>query len=398
MADETKVIDGTFRGIRIRIASGGVNGGRKTSIKRFPNRDTNTIEDLGGLPRSYQLEIIVSDVGGQDYFAYRDSLLAALEAKGTAVLEHPLYGRIEDVQCTTFSLSENFSEFGRTIVSASFEISENTGIPQQTNTAISQLAAAQTAAVLAVNTDIADNFTVTTKYKDNFAAATDKINGIVDAARAATSFVGDSATDLNQINASISALADNVNSLVTDPQALADAVDNMFSDINGLIGTVENTATTLAGFFGFGDDDTEIIEATASRIERVKNNGILNGAVNAQSLAYAYTNTAQSTFETVDEIDTAANALEVQYQQVITNGASQTVKDALTEQRVATQQFFDEQRITARQVITVFTPRNSTRLLSFQYYGDSESADEIGELNEFADVSFIEGNVDILTA
>jgi len=398
MADESAIIDGTYRGIRIRIASGSVTGGRKVSIKRFPGRDTNAIEDLGGVPRSYRLEIIVSDLQGQDYFSYRDSLIAALEQKGPAILEHPLYGRIENVVCTTFSFNENFSEFGRTIVSASFEIDENTGIPQQTITALSQITAAQTAVISAVNNDVADNFSVTTKFTNNFGTAVDKVNAIVDSAKSATSFVGDAATDINQISAIIGELSSNVNSLITAPQSLADAIENVFSNINGLIGTVENTAKTMAAFFGFGDDAAVLAKTTAGRTERANNDVILNAAVNIPALSYAYTNTAQSAFETVEQIDVAANELETQYQRVIQSDFNQAAKDALTDQRVITQQFFDEQRLTLRQVIDVFTPTTSVRLLSYQYYAESESGEDIALLNNVADVSFIEDDVRILTA
>ena len=98
MASEEKILSGEFKGIQIRINSGSVVGGRKNAKKEFPNRDTQTIEDLGLLPRTYQLEILISDIGKtevnqepqQEYFDYRDSLIAAIEDKGTGVLIHPL--------------------------------------------------------------------------------------------------------------------------------------------------------------------------------------------------------------------------------------------------------------------------------------------------------------------
>ena len=80
MADEGRILVGSFKEIPIRIISGTVVGGRKFVKKEFPNRDTQTIEDLGLQPRSYQLEILIADIGKtaanldprQDYFDYRD--------------------------------------------------------------------------------------------------------------------------------------------------------------------------------------------------------------------------------------------------------------------------------------------------------------------------------------
>ena len=398
MADEAKVIDGRFKGIVIRLNSASISGGRKNVIHQFPNRDTNYIEDLGGKPRSYQLEIIVASTSSADYFAYRDSLLNALNSSTPGTLEHPLYGTIDNAVCIDFSLSENFSEFGVSIVSALFEISRNTGIPSQTNTALSQLVAGNAAVNAAVNSDIADRFAITSKFKDNFTAAVNKVAGMVTGFTDATSFIGDAASDINLITESIGQLSADINSLIIAPQDLADAIDNVFSTIDGVTGTTESTAETMADLFGFGDDDDDINTSTAGKTERAKNNEVLNGAMNCQALGYAYTNAAQSDFSTVDEIDTAANALEVQYQAIIVGGTSQAAKDAATDLRAVVQGFFGEKRLNASQVITVFTPTTSTRLLSYQYYGDSSNGEEIAALNNIGDVSFISDNVEILTA
>ena len=129
MADEAQIINGSYKGVPIAIDSGSIEGGRKTSVKQFPSRDTQSVEDLGLRPRKYSLEIIISDKQQQDYFAYRNSLLAALESRGPGELIHPLYGRIENVVAVNYSLNESFGSFGDTTVSVNFEVNENTGIP-----------------------------------------------------------------------------------------------------------------------------------------------------------------------------------------------------------------------------------------------------------------------------
>ena len=74
------------------------------------------------------------------------------------------------------------------------------------------------------------------------------------------------------------------------------------------------------------------------------------------------------------------------------------VKNSLADMRVDVQQFFREQRLTADQIVTIDTAETSTRLLAYQYYGSSDNASTIEDLNNIADVSFISGNLDILTA
>ncbi len=66
--------------------------------------------------------------------------------------------------------------------------------------------------------------------------------------------------------------------------------------------------------------------------------------------------------------------------------------------RLLVQQFLDEQRTILKQIITVHTYTTSARLLSFQYYAETDSALDIIALNDITDVSFVEGDVEILTA
>lgn len=397
MADSTRIFQGFYKGIPIAIDGGSVTGGRKVAIKQFPSRDTQSVEDLGLLPRKYSLDIIVNDKATEDYFAYRDSLLAALDSEGSGELIHPLYGRIEDVVAVSYSLNESFGEFGGAVVSVQFEINDNTGIPQSAGNVVTQIAVANAAVSAAVGADIADRFSVSNAFAGNFSAAVDKVNAIIDAAKDATSFIGETADTLNEFSAELGDLSANVNSLVTDPIALSDAVTSLFESVNGLFQSAEATFETAVGFFGFGADDTPLQQNTAGRIERQQNNDVLNGGVSALALGNAYLAGVQVEFQTTAEIDALAAALDAQYLALVENGASQDVKDAVTDMRVQVLEVLDETRLNTRQVLTVETRPTSVRLLAFNYYGSDELGQTLADLNEIDDVSFVEGFVQVLT-
>jgi len=417
MADSTRILDGFFKSVPIRIDSGSVTGGRKTSKKEFPNRDTQTIEDLGLRPRTYNLQIViaprtvVSDGKTktlQRYFEYRDEIIAAIENKAPGELIHPLYGRIENVVATTYSINEDFSDFGRTRLNVTFETSNDTGIPRQTITALSQLTQANSLVSAAVNSDITNNYSVLTKFTNNFGDAATKINAMIDAAVSATSFLGAAADEINEFNSFIGEFSADVNSLVIAPSSLATSVNNLFSNIDGLFGTVENTAKAFEGLFGFGGNDEDDVQATtAGRIQRKQNRAVLNGAINASALGFAYVNVSQIEFGNVREIEEAADDLEVQFQRVMESqtanapdspGISNEVVSAVTDMRVIVQQFFDEQKTISKQIIEVNVYTTPARVLSYQYYQESKSADDIISLNNITDVSFVDGTVEILTA
>lgn len=408
MADSTKILKGSFKGVPIRIDSGLVSGGRKTSKKEFPNRDTQTIEDLGLRPRTYTLQIIIAPIttvsGGttntnQGYFEYRDQIISAIENKDVGELIHPLYGRIENVKATTYSLNEDFSDFGRSRLNVTFEISNDTGIPRKTITSISQLTESNSSVITSVTSDISDNFSVLTKFTNNFKDAQDKINEIIDDAVKATSFIGAAVNEINEFNSFIGELSASINSLITNPLNLATSITNLFSNIDGLFGTIENTAKAFAGLFGFGNnDEDEILSTTAGKIQRKQNRAVLNASVNCLALSYSYVNVSQISFENVREIQVAEDALEVQFQRVVISGASNDVISSITDMRVIVQQFFDEQRITVKQIINVNVYTTPARVLSYQYYAESTSAEQIIQLNGITDVSFVDGDVEIVTA
>lgn len=71
---------------------------------------------------------------------------------------------------------------------------------------------------------------------------------------------------------------------------------------------------------------------------------------------------------------------------------------AIEDLRTATQKLFDEQKLSAKQVVTVQTQELPAAIIAFQYYGSSDLASNISELNNDINVSNIKGNIDILTA
>ena len=414
MADDKQILQGSFLGVPISIHSGNLEGGRKHSVKQFPGRDTQAVEDLGLLPRKFTLDIVISDKTEQDYFAYRKRILSAVESGNTGELIHPLYGRVDKIKAVTFSLSENFSDFGDSTLTVNFEVNDSTGIPVSANNAITQTSALNGVVQAAVGKDIAERFSVTSKFFGNFQSAVDKVNGLISQANSATAFIGEAAQDINGFSALIGQMSANVTSLVASPLALAQSVTNLFSSVDGLYASSSATFDTFLGFFGFGDDDTPSRQDTAGRIERQKNNDVINGAVAGASLGYAYlsavalvttsttstagTTTTTTRIATTRDIAELADELDEQFSSVQAGGASQEVKDALTDLRVQVLDALDHARITASQILPVHTNPTTARLLAFDYYGDDSQGQDIVDLNQLTDVSFVVGSVEVLTA
>lgn len=395
MADESQILDGFFKGVPISIVSSELDGGRKTVIHSYPSRNTQKVEDMGLKPRSFRLDIIIRS---DDYFGYRNRLLAVLESDSPGELIHPLYGRMAKMKATTYSLNESLDSFGNAVVSAQFEPDSSTGIPVASGNVVTEVKSAQQSVITAVQVNIEEEFQVTEQFMGNHSAAVDKVNSIINSARESVSFIGEAATDINDFTRQIGEISASVNSLVTDPIALAESVIGLFESVEGLYSSADATFQAAIGFFGFGSDDQPFSQSTAGLMERATNNSVLNGAVNALSLSAAYLSVTEVTVDNVRELDDIVASLDLQYQLVMDSGAGDDVKGLITDQRALALQVIDQNRLTTPQIIDVSTTPTSVRLLSFDYYGSDSTGEDIANLNAISDVSFVVGSVEVLTA
>jgi len=398
MADDQSIFEGFYKGVPIRIASSSVEGGRRKSVKSFPNRDTESVEDMGRIPRRYTLEIIIAGLSGSDYFAYRNQLLAAIETDpAPGVMIHPLYGRIENVVASTYSISEDFSDFGYTTVRVEFRVNGNVGIPQSSGTAIPLISEQNTITQSSVARSIASGFTITGKNIKNIEDVVAKVTAIVSKVDNATKFIGEVSDRINTFNATVGTLSGDVNGLVRNPVALADSINGLFLAAGGLSSSASTTFDIFKNLFGFGDDDNTIYPTTSSLTRRAKNRSVLNAAVGSAALGYAYLSASQINYETTEEIDKAEESLEEQFAAVQATNADQDIKDNLADMRLLVTNVLQEARLRASAIKTISTRATTARVLAFDYYGSDELGATINDINNFANVAFVEGDVRILT-
>ena len=188
-------------------------------------------------------------------------------------------------------------------------------------------------------------------------------------------------------------------SLVNNPNNMSNSVAQIMNSIDGLFSTPQSALIAFGNMFNFGDGDVDLPQITFIALERKKNNNIFNSTIQTEALSYSYLNASQIDYVTVDEITEEASRLEVQYQKLANDeNVNAEAFDSLTKLRVVTQGFFNDEKLTASQVITVNTNPLSTRLIAYQYYGSSEQGEAIAELNELYDLSYQQGDIEIFSA
>ena len=399
----------SYRGAAWFVSAAGTSGGRKDAKKVIIDSDRQVIEDLGKRQRVFTLSGVVAarrTNDGQEILSYqasRDRLLSALEKGGTGVLIHPFFGRLDNVVARTFTLNEDIKRLGEAEITITFEISNTSGAPQPAEDVLGSIVSGNEAVQDAVNADISENLSVTAAFTGNFQDAIDKGNEIVDEINEATQPVAIAADQLDEFSAELSDFTANITSLVANPSDFADSVIGLYQSMNGLYAgtaaTFESTFAAMTRLFPFGEDDVDFPLDTAGRVERQRNRTTVNNAMKSLGLSFAYENASQFSFATSNEVDDVSTVLEDQFQALVQSGdLSSDVEEALTKLRVRVADFFIAAKLQKPQIVLVETPFTSTRLLAYQYYGESTLGETIAELNELDDLNAIQGQIRILSA
>ena len=105
----------SFRGIPFFVASSESSAGRKVAIHEYPERNLDSVEDLGRDTRRFTLDCYVI---GPEYNLQRDALIAAFETPGTGDLIHPYRGRIKVSLIRVARIRETTREGGLARISA----------------------------------------------------------------------------------------------------------------------------------------------------------------------------------------------------------------------------------------------------------------------------------------
>jgi prophage DNA circulation protein len=356
-----------------------------------------TDEDLGLLNRTYTITAVVTGNVLGEYDLRKNSLITALEESGIGVFIHPFDG-LRRVVAKTYTLAESEQHLNEAIFNITFsESTENTSpSPQSGSTAeIFSLAAE---ALVALEADTASSYRVNLRSVPNANDAQNKVTAIAQTFTTETSRFSSDPEFINEFSGTL-------------VQYISDTAVNAFSGVNIANKTVElftqaddlptngtDAISFFQKFYGFGDDDTEIEETTVVRAQRRKNRGVVNAMIQSAALVLSYQNAALLTFDTEDQINDLVQTLDTQYFKILKNEYLGDLSEkTLTDLKTKMADFFRQADTTAARTNDVQTNQVPVSVLTYQYYGDLDRVDDIVALNGFQDVSFITGDVEVLT-
>lgn len=404
MTIDSLLRSGSFNGARFLVVSASTSGGRKTIKHEFPNSSKQAIEDLGFKPKTFSLVVTtVTDYADgaldpQSYFNNRDRLIAALDRGGIGTLSHPFFSVDLQLVAMPYTFDEDTTNLGVCTFNLTFEVDNKNVIPQPDVNSLSNINKAVNVATAQVSDDIVGGFSVTDGI--NLRSATDTLSEFFTTARDVVSVVPVVTSKINQFNASINSYQADVVALVQAPQLLADSLIDVVQSTRGLYETVDSALDVYLNMFGFGDNLDLVTGNTYSRIQRRVNQNLMVNGMKAAYLVNAYQAAAVKEYATVDDIDAIKATIESQYDSLIDGEISGDLRDAIMNVRTLTNAFLNAERVSAKHLLVVRTAQRPVRALCFAYYGTDDDAvtDSIAALNNTADISFIAGNVQVLSA
>jgi prophage DNA circulation protein len=384
----------SFRGVPFLVGDLDTIEGRKDVEHEFPNSDRRSIEDLGLLNGAFS---IVGSVRTQDGFEARDKLRAALKQKGPGILVHPTLGSLT-VSSKPYTMSERTSRIGVARFTMIFKETQDPIFPTQSAVKPSLIKAQTDDTIDGVETDFADTFEVATNSTSNYRAALGKLQDVGAKFNQIGQTTSAITSNISSFTATVTTFTDGIVSNIFAPAALASSITDMFNQFDTLAPNALGQFELAKQLFSFGSDDPAVEATTVSRQQRADNQLIINNTVSANALSLAFNNAAGIDYGNELEVFDVRQALEQEYQLLTENtNLSNNTIDLLTELRNSSRLFFDDISVTVPKIRTVSTNKIPMSILAYQYYGSTDLTEELIELNSTIDVSFVTGDVQVLT-
>lgn len=391
LPDGRELVAGSFRGVPFRTVDAEIRVGRRNQVNEYPQRDQPYVDDLGRKARRYAVELYVI---GDNYFAERNALIEALEAKGPGELIHPRYGALTVSVDGDAGVKESPDRGGMARITVTFVEDASNNFPKSVDNTVSQVEISANAADDAAEADFAEEFTVegiSVLATEAIKGLTSSVAGLLETARLATS-VGGLATIVRLVGG----LTGNLAALIRTPVVLVQGLRGIYAQLVQEVSRPLSAIVELQHVFGGNTRSPAVALSGSSRARSLSNDTAradlqrrLSLSNQARLLAVAITST--DVVATSDQATALRDALVAQIDtELEVNDPPAAVAKALTAMRaavvrdVAARSEFLQRRST-------YTPQAvlPAVVLAHRIYQDAARADELVARNGVAHPAFV---------
>lgn len=410
---------GTFRGVPFNYDVSTRIAGRKSVIHTFPNSDVVQSEDLGGAPRAFSMDMIITGIG-EEYFSKRDALHTALDTQGKGELNHPLYGKFTVQLDGAYTTTEEIGSQGEATISAPFiRVDSNDKESRPTKRTIDADSNNTSTAIMNTTKGI-------TMYPPNtiIQTANEFISDIgLDGLGEIPLIDNDFLDGVNSIKANIGDIQDRFAAIaqvitnpldyskysalitefglsdLTDIGGIIDGVGQLYEKGQEFTADIELWLRGIESTYNYNDDkDTSSTTTTRQQEEARSNDIAFRNLVQVLGVSYAASAMIQINYVTDEQLNVETASIMAQIDKVsdfLTDDSDlftllKTIKNNL---RAA----IDDESLSVFNVEIITIPHNtSMTTLVHNLYGNLDNYDTIRDLNNFTNLSLITGDIKVV--
>lgn len=287
---------GSFREAAFHIESADQDGGRRTVVHEFAQRDDVFVEDLGLGPDEFRLDAFVL---GAEYMAQRDALIAACKAPGQGTLVHPYRGSMQ-VNCVRYSVRESSQDGGMAAFSIIFIASAVVAQAGPAEDTKASVATAADAASAEAKSGFESGFSVAGLPSFVADGAAAQIQSLGNRLQSGMGRLGGVQDALSSATLRVQSLRTNALSLVRSAPDLGGAVSGLITSFRLLASTPRSALNELRNLIGFAPSAEAWADTPARRVQ-MANDVATARLVTLAAAAEAALATTELTFDSYDD-------------------------------------------------------------------------------------------------
>lgn len=390
----TKLLRASFRGVNFSCRVSSRTLGFKSVTHTYPDSDNTIVEQMGGAPKAFALTIVF---GVDDYFDERESLIRALTTAGEGTLVHPWYGELTVKVAGTFTLDESIEELGKGEFTVNFV--QEVGIQDLTDSGINfGVITMQKESIFdSISAYIEGNFNVS-GASSVFNNARAKFTEVMAGLGQVVNSIGAPAEQVNNMFGQINTMGNQIGNLSSNPAGLASSYTTLFNNIAGMLSP--NTSKPMLEQlkdktfnFGASDETLNVYDTNTQRI--VQNNKVLNQSMQMSGLSQAMETVIYTEFKNEYELEDTKDAINTKFKDLLADDSiPRDIRNSIIELRANALAYMDSLRVAKIKEVKLDMSTPS-QLLSYLYYDETDSAEELINLNTGKPSEGLRGQVKI---
>lgn len=396
------ILDGyksaSYKGQEFLVQDGSVEFGQKNVVHKFPNSNRNEVEWLGKDAEIFSLTLVIHATEYLDYVTKRSNLKRLLGEPKAGALIHPFEGVIDCAVVGKPSVSDDFNNLGICTFTVTFQKYDAPIYPTQSESNFQNVGS------------LAD------RLRDGVKGVTERLYSVSNALSFDSAFdtlgeysalfkdainAGSKVANLGNVaNSFVNTFETNIASITNSASQLGDTFESSYDSLDFLGDDNEEQLAILKTFNSFEyDSGLEELSDSYNAREQINNNRIIVNAVRINALALQYKTVSTEEFTNSEQVDSFQGDLETQFNDLITSlSLDYDIEYLLIQLNTEMNKLFKSvrDRVADIEVVSIQSNTNITNL-SYAYYGTTDKAEELLDLNQLISANFIQGETKVLT-